>query len=86
MIAQLVYLLCGLTSAGCAFLLLKGYRDNRIRLLFWSGMCFLFLALSNILLFIDLVIVPEIDLSVYRSGITLIGLGMLVYGLIWETS
>jgi hypothetical protein len=86
MIAKLVYLLCGLTSAGCAILLLRGYAQNRSRLLFWSGLCFVLLGISNIGLFIDLVILPEIDLSFYRNCVTLAALVMLVYGLIWEAS
>lgn len=84
MIAKLVYLLCGLTSVGCAVLLLRSYVRTRLRLLFWSGLCFVLLGLSNIALFIDLVVLPQVDLSVLRSCITLAGLLMLVFGLIWE--
>jgi hypothetical protein len=86
MIAKLVYLLCGLTSAGCAMLLLRSYARNRSRLLFWSGLCFVLLGISNIGLFIDLVILPQFDLSIYRFAITGAALLMLVYGLIWEAS
>lgn len=87
MIAKLVYLLCGLTSVVCAILLLRSYAQNRSRLLFWSGLCFVLLGISNIGLFIDLAILPtEIDLSIYRYSITLVGMLMLVFGLTWEAS
>lgn len=83
--AEIVYLLCGLTSTWCAFLLFRGWRENRTKLLFWSGICFLCLALNNILLFVDLVLVPEMDLGVYRNGLVAAGLLVLVKGMISET-
>ena len=87
MIAKIVFILCALTSIGCAVLLIRSYTQSRARLLFWSALCFFCLAVSNIILVVDLVITPpEIDLTIYRSGMTLIGLLVLVYGLIWETS
>ena len=86
MLAKVVYLLCGLTSVGCAILLLRSYARSRTRLLFWSGLCFVLLGISNIGLFIDLVLLPQIDLFIYRNCITLAGLLMLVFGLIWEAS
>lgn len=84
--AQVVYALCGLTSIGCVFLLLRQYRRTHGGLLFWSTWCFACLALTNILLFVDLVILPAIDLSVIRSALTLAGMMMLLYGLIRETT
>ena len=84
--ATLVYALCGLTSAACAFLLLRGYRESAVRLLLWGGLCFVGLAINNFLLFIDLRVVPELDLSLWRSLPTLAGLGALIYGLVWETA
>jgi hypothetical protein len=84
--AELVYVLCALTSLGCAILLLRGCRRHRTRLLFWSCACFFVLALSNILLFIDLVVLPlTVDLQLARNVITLAGLAMLLYGMIWDT-
>lgn len=87
MIAQLVYALCGLTSIACAILLLKAFRANRTPLLLWTGLCFALLALSNIVLFIDLVLTPpSIDLSVYRNGITAAAHIVLLLGLISRKS
>ena len=80
----LVYALCALTSIVCAALLLRGYATSKVRLLLWGGLCFAGLALNNVLLFIDLGLVPTIDLSVWRSIPTLAGLILLIYGLVWD--
>ena len=82
--ASLVYLLCAITSLICASMLLRSYLTNRTPLLFWSSLCFIGLAMNNILLFIDLVIVPTIDLSFYRALCALIAVLVLVFGLIWD--
>lgn len=83
MIAQIVYALCSLTSIACAILLLKAYRGSRAPLLLWTGLCFGLLALSNIVLFIDLVLTgPSVDLSLYRNGLTAAAHLVLLLGLI----
>lgn len=84
MIATIVYILCALTSVGCAVLLLRGYRNSGARLLFWAALCFAGLALNNIMVFVDERIVPSTDLSVVRSLPALLGVALFVYGLIWE--
>ena len=81
---ETVYVLCALTSIACTFLLLASYRRTRERLLLWSGLCFAGLALNNVLLFLDLVVVPSIDLSLWRSGVALVSVSLLVVGLVWE--
>ena len=85
--AEAVYVLCALTSAACAALLLRGYRASGHRLLFWSGLCFVLLFLNNVLLVLDKVIYPgpQLDLSLVRSTVSLLGVGTLLYGLIWES-
>jgi hypothetical protein len=83
--ATLVYVLCALTSIACAALLLRGYFATHARLLLWSGLCFVGLALNNILLVIDLRVVPTVDLSVWRSVPALAGVALLMYGLVWES-
>lgn len=83
---ELVYVLCALTSIACAALLFRSYRQNRSRLLLWSTLCFAFLALNNIFLFLDVVVTsPETDLRALRSGSALVGLTLLVIGLVWES-
>jgi heme/copper-type cytochrome/quinol oxidase subunit 4 len=83
--ATIVYALCALTSIACAVLLLRAYAAGRVRLLLWAGLCFVGLALNNVLLFIDMRVVPDLDLSVWRSLPALAGLALLVYGLVWES-
>ncbi len=83
--AESVYILCALTSLLCAGLLVRHYRRQRTRLLLWSTLCFGGLALNNALLFVDLVVVPDLDLALVRTGMALIAMTMLVIGLIWES-
>ena len=85
--AEAVYILCALTAAACAALLLRGYKRSGHRLLFWSGLCFVLLFLNNVLLVLDKVIYPgpQLDLSLVRSTVSLLGVGTLLYGLIWES-
>lgn len=84
--AETVYLLCAVTSVVCALMLLRGYRASRTSLLFWSSLCFAGLAVNNVLLFLDLVLfVQQIDLSVWRSGIAVGSMMMLLFALIWES-
>jgi len=84
--AQIVYILCGLTSVICALLLYRQYRARRTSLLFWATCCFLCLAATNVLLYVDLIVFPATDLSLLRSIITLVGLMMLLYGMIREAT
>ncbi|HLL21693.1 MAG TPA: DUF5985 family protein [Kofleriaceae bacterium] len=85
--AEAVYILCALTSVFCAVLLLRSYRRQRTRLLMWSSWCFIGLALNNLLLVIDLIVVPDaIDLALVRTGTALAAILLLVIGLVWEDS
>ncbi len=84
--ASVVYILCGITSSVCAVLLFRQYQRTRGRLLFWSTWCFASLALPNVLLYVDLIMLPEIDLSLLRSSLTLAGMCMLLYGMIQEST
>ena len=79
-----VYLLCLLTSCVCAALLVRSYFRNQTRLLLWSATCFVMLAVNNLLVVIDILLLPTVDLSIWRNLATLIGLAALLYGFIWE--
>jgi drug/metabolite transporter (DMT)-like permease len=81
--AALVYVLCALTSLACAVLLLRGYRRSRVRLLWWSGLCFAGLFLNNALLVLDGRLTQ--DFSTVRSLPALVGIVLLLYGMIWES-
>lgn len=78
-----IYILHTLVNLFCSVLLLRAYAQVRKRLLFWSGLYFAGTTLVNALVFVDLVMVPQIDLYPLRLGISLIAAGMLVFGLIW---
>lgn len=81
--AEAVYLLCALTSLACAGLLLRSYFGSRMMLILWTSLCFIGLAAANILLVIDLAIVPaSIDLRIPRNVATLVALGVLLYGMV----
>lgn len=82
--AEVVYILCTATSILCAVLLFRSYRARRSKLLFWSSLCFVGLALNNVLLIIDLYVVST-DLFYLRTLVALGAMLMLIYGLIWSS-
>ena len=84
MIAATVYVLCALTALLCAVLLLQAWTRSRLPLLLWSGLCFVGLTASNILLIVDLLVVPDVDLFALRTATSLVSIGLLLYGLIWD--
>jgi hypothetical protein len=82
--ATFFYIMCALVSLLCSLLLVRAYARSRLRLLLWSGICFLGLAVSNLLVFLDLIIFPETDLYTFRLSTAAIAMLILLYGLIWE--
>lgn len=79
-----VYVLCSLTGLCCSILLFRGYRQNKVRLLFWMANGFVGFTLSNILLVLDQKIVHNMDLSIHRTIPAFLGMVIMVYGLIAE--
>lgn len=82
--AAVVYILCSVTSAVCALLLIRGYVRSRTRLLMWSAACFVLLCLNNLLLVADRLIWTGTDLSIARGATGLAALAVLVAGLVWD--
>jgi hypothetical protein len=82
--AAAVYLLGVAVTLGCAVLLGRAYARVRVRLLLWSSICFAGLAVSNLLLFLDLVVFPNLSLYFWRLLTAAVAMLLLVYGLIWE--
>jgi len=74
-----------LTTVLCAALLLRAYLNVRKRLLLWSALCFIGLAVANCLRLADLRIFLDLDLYTYRLGATAIAMGLLLWGLIWDS-
>lgn len=83
--AAIIYSLCALTAALCTYLLLQSYRRGHYRLLLWSGLCFAGLTLNNVLLVLDKLVFPTVDLSLWRTSVALLAMAILLYGLIWDS-
>jgi hypothetical protein len=85
--ADAVFLLCALTSVACAALLIRAYVRSRTRLLLWSSLCFVGLAVNNLILFTDKVLFPDVQLvhPALRALPALLGVMSLIYGLVWDT-
>ena len=80
----IIYGLCALTCLLCAVLLLRAYLRSRARVLFWSGLCFMGLTASNVLLVLDRIVLPLVDLSTARLAVALVSVLLLLYGLVME--
>ena len=80
----IVYLLCLLTSVACAALLVRSYRRTRSALLMWSAICFSLLALNNLFVVLDMVLLTSADLTWPRQLSGFAAVGVLLYGFIWE--
>jgi len=83
-IAEAIYLLCALTSLGAVFMLLRYFRRRRTRLLLWSAVAFAGLALNNVLVYLDLSVFPDVDMSVPRSLAGAAAMLVLAYALASE--
>lgn len=83
--AAAIYSLCAITALACTILLAHSYVRNRYSLLLWSSLCFAGLTLNNLLLVIDKVLLPSVDLGIVRNSVALLSITVLIYGLIWRT-
>jgi hypothetical protein len=80
-----LFLLAALTSLACMGLLFRGYARTRVPLLLGSALCFVFLSLNNVALFVDTIVLPtQVDLRLLRLGAALAGIACLLYAFIWE--
>jgi hypothetical protein len=84
MLPASVFILCFVTSAVCAWLLFRQYARTRVALLFWSALCFLALTFNNLFVVFDLIVFPNIEFIPFRHAASLIAIGVLLYGFIWE--
>ncbi len=83
-LATTVYALCFITSAVCSFLLVRSFLRNRTRLLLWSAACVVLLAVNNLLVVVDLVLLPTVDLSPVRLAASFAAVSTLLFGFVWE--
>ena len=82
----MLFICCRLELACCGqILLLRTYAQRRMHLLLWSGLCFVGLMLENLMMYYDVIIVPDVNLAVWRKIPGLIALSLLVFGLVWES-
>lgn len=81
----IVNMLGSVTVGLCAILLLRAYGQVHQRLLLWSGLCFVGLALSNALVIVDLAMVPQFSIYAWRLAVAAASLLLLLYGLIFES-
>jgi hypothetical protein len=81
----IIYSLCAITATLCAVMLLRAYSASRYRLLLWSGLCFAGMAVNNILLVVDKLVLLEVDLSGPRNVVGLVSMLVLLYGLIMDS-
>ncbi|HJU16061.1 MAG TPA: DUF5985 family protein [Stellaceae bacterium] len=79
-----VYLLCFFTSGLCAYLLSAAFRRRRERLLLWSALCFWLIAAENLLVFIDIILLPGVSLLSLRLALSLAAVCVLLFGFVWE--
>ncbi len=82
--AAAVFIACALTSVLCVVLLVRGWLASRSRLLLWSSLGFTGLALNNIMLVVDRLVVPHIDLGLARTLPAFLGVLVLLIGCIWD--
>lgn len=80
-----VFILCAATCLLCAVMLFRGYQRTRVRLLFWSSLCFAGLMIDNLMLYADLHVLSEQRLLIWRKLPGLIATALLLFGLIWES-
>jgi hypothetical protein len=85
-VSYAIYLLSALVTALCSVQLLKAFRRVRQPLLLWSGLCFVMLTLSHAMVFLDLFVLPAVDLYPLRLVIACVALGCMLYGLVWGES
>lgn len=84
LLPTLVYVLCFVSSGLCALLLARNYRRTSTRLLLWSALCFFLMALANLLVIIDIVVVPAADLRGSRYLLSAAAVIILLFGFIWD--
>ena len=87
--ATAVYFLCALASASCAVLLFRMFwthRGHARPLVVWTSVSFAVFAISNGLVFVDLVVLPHGGLAIARAATACGASAILLFGLIWDAS
>lgn len=83
----LVYILCAITSLVSGVLLLRSAISRGSGgLLYWSALCFFAMALNNTLLYVNFIVLPNVDLLTAARIATVVGIVLLNIGLIWHAT
>lgn len=82
---EVTYVLNIVVCIACTVLLLRAWQRGRARLLLLSAACFAMLTANNALIFVDVLVVPDVDLGILRAASALAGFSILLFGLIWES-
>lgn len=82
---EAVYIGCAIASLICAYLMFSAYKAKPARLPFWTGVCFFGLFLNNVFLVVDLLLVPQIDLSPIRLLCGLVPSVFLIYAFVRDS-
>lgn len=80
-----IFALCLVACVMCAFLLLRGFARGGARLLLWTGLCFSLLSINNLMVILDIVVFPTLDLQAWRHAASLAAVTVLLVGLVWES-
>jgi hypothetical protein len=86
LLESIIYLLCVATSLLCAYLLGRAYHRGGPKLLIWSALCFALLAVDSLILALDILLLPTLDLTMTRLAASLAAISVLLYGFVWESS
>ena len=85
--AVAIYVLCAVASSACAVLLLRKWRRRGQRLLLWSALCFVGLAVNNLVMVVDFVLLVEgVDLTLVRHLTAHASFAVMLYGLVWDAA
>ncbi len=84
MMAAAVFIACAVTSVLCVVLLVRGWLATRSRLLLWSSLGFTGLALNNIILVLDRLVIVDANLALVRAVPAFLGVLVLLTGCIWD--
>lgn len=84
--SSVTFILCTIISLISAILLMRSAKGPQGRFLFWGAIYFLGAALNNILLYIDAVVVPDVDWALAPNLVGLVSIAILIYALIWEAT
>ena len=73
-----------ITALACSILLYRGYRRTGARLLLCGAICFFALSIESGVIFADRILFTHVSLILIRQMIAIVGIGFLIFGLIWE--